>query len=128
MSEGDTANPTDEVPLIHVLEDYFSDGSVTTQIANFLFSDDLKDIIVDFPDGQDHPPQNYEAYMKYSDLIEGLLVAFTQENDVEGEYLVGACYEASEKYNGVYTCVDYILAATDYVCFLALVSDYRGMK
>ena len=123
-----TPTPSACLKIVEALEDHFSDGQITTELSNYLFSDDLEGVVCSVTEGEDHPTQNYEAYMRYSDLIESILMAFAQEHNVEEEELVNACNEAAETQQGRYTCVDYILAATDYICFLALVSDYRGMK
>eukprot|EP00760_Papus_ankaliazontas_P035580 PhM_4_TR7914/c0_g1_i1/m.102229 len=126
--KNDSDDDDECVPLIEVLEEHFCVGETTSAVRDFLYGEQCKHVRLDVAEGQEHPQENYEAYMHYSEIIERVLMSFATEHDLSDDYLVGAVNEASEKYVGVFTCVDYILAATDYVCFLSLLADYRGMQ
>ena len=67
----------------------------------------------------------HELYLQYTALIEGQLEAFLKEEGVPVAALLAA---ASGEASGAYTCIDYLVASTEYEAFLQLMGDFCAMS
>ena len=66
----------------------------------------------------------HELYLQYTALIEGQLETFLKEEGVPVAALLSA---ASGEADGSYTCIDYLVASTEYEAFLQLMADFCMM-
>lgn len=66
----------------------------------------------------------HELYLQYTSLIEGQLETFLKEEGVPVAALLSA---ASGETDGSYTCIDYLVASTEYDAFLQLMGDFCMM-
>lgn len=67
----------------------------------------------------------HELYLQYTALIEGKLEAFLKEQGVPVAAMLSA---AQSDDSGAYTCIDYLVASTEYDSFLQLMHDFCAMS
>ena len=67
----------------------------------------------------------HELYLQYTALIEGQLETFLKEEGVPVAAMLSA---ATSDDSGAYTCIDYLVACTEYSAFLQLMGDFCAMS
>lgn len=75
--------------------------------------------------GAEHPLRYHELYMQYTAMIEQKLEALLAELSVSVQDLLERVAEAS---SGSNTCIDYLLASTEYSAFLNLMLDFESLN
>ena len=76
-------------------------------------------------DGAEHPMEYHEIYLQYTTLLERQVETFMAENGVTIEDIMDAARHAPP---GVHTCIDYLLASSEYLAFLQLMDDFFCMS
>ena len=76
-------------------------------------------------EGAEHPLRYHELYLQYTAMLEQKLEAFLQENASSVQELLARVASASER---SHTCIDYLLASTEYSEFLNLMLDFRSLS
>lgn len=124
-----TFNATDAPvePILTCLEDFFSTPELTSAIADFMTENSSK---VEFRDPNDEQPmQNHEIFRQYSEVVENRLEDFLRRENIDMSEVAEACkrVQGSDAANCV-TCVDYLVAATEYHSFMLLAYDFASMS
>ena len=120
--------PAGEGPL-DKLDFFFSHPENTEKIGAFLSKERENFLKVDRTDD----PGALEAYAlakKYGELLDELLTAYCDQNNVPLEDLAQLCMSELERLDGApsqYVCLPYIVAALDFVEFLAFVKDTTNL-
>mmetsp|Transcript_37940 Transcript_37940/g.100889 ORF Transcript_37940/g.100889 Transcript_37940/m.100889 type:complete len:105 (+) Transcript_37940:242-556(+) len=73
----------------------------------------------------EHPLRYHELYMQYTSMLEQKLEAFLVENASSVPELLARVAAASGQ---SHTCVDYLLASTEYSAFLNLMLDFSSLS
>jgi len=110
-------------PVLDTLESYFCDPAVTGAINDFACLHAPS--ITPLAEGAEHPLAYHAAFMEYTKLIEEKVAAFMAEHSVtENDILVASLHAPP----GVHTCIDYLLASTEYTAFLQLMADFNSLS
>eukprot|EP00735_Rhodelphis_limneticus_P002924 TRINITY_DN14027_c0_g1::TRINITY_DN14027_c0_g1_i1::g.14492::m.14492 TRINITY_DN14027_c0_g1::TRINITY_DN14027_c0_g1_i1::g.14492 ORF type:complete len:147 (+),score=31.95,sp/Q96G28/CFA36_HUMAN/31.58/2e-07,ARL2_Bind_BART/PF11527.3/1.5e-21,DUF3447/PF11929.3/2e+03,DUF3447/PF11929.3/0.012 TRINITY_DN14027_c0_g1_i1:98-538(+) len=112
-------NDADARVLI-LLEDFFCSPDWTTKISNFI-SENAHFFTV----GEEQTHENFERYQAYTNLIESLLEGFLTQHGISPQQLIQLCLD---KGGLDQTCIDYILASTEYEYFARLMSDFQQLQ
>ena len=108
-------------PVLDRLEEFFSDPSVTSAINDFCCAHAS---ITPLAEGAEHPLEYHTAFLEYAKLIEDQVAAFMAEHGFSEEDIVIAALHAPP---GVHTCIDYLLASTEYTAFLQLMGQFNSL-
>ena len=110
-------------PVLDLLEEAFVDPTVTGAINEFCVQHaaEFKPI----GEGEEHPLEYHQVYLQYCDMLESKVEAFVAQQNVTVEDIIEAARHAPP---GVHTCVDYLLASTEYESFLMLMLDFNAMN
>mmetsp|Transcript_28499 Transcript_28499/g.52454 ORF Transcript_28499/g.52454 Transcript_28499/m.52454 type:complete len:157 (+) Transcript_28499:46-516(+) len=109
------------------LESFFSSPNFTSAISNFFGEESSKIEFVD-PEGE-QPFSNFDEFKKYTDLIEQQLESFIVSEHLTSKEVVEACIAAKGSNNASqFTCVDYLIASTEYETFMQLAYDYSTIS
>ena len=111
----------DDENLLEQLENFFSGPDLTTAISDFAAEHGGE--FHPLPEGAEHPLQWHERYLQYCGMIESKLEAFLQQHGTTTERLYAACRAG----DGSHTCVEYLLASTEYLSFLQLMLDFGSL-
>merc|ERR1711865_844687 len=77
----------------------------------------------------EQPLQNMDVFCKYQSVVDAQLEAFIASERLSQEEVFEACRRVKESNDSAWiTCVDYLLAATDYAHFVQLVADFQGLE
>merc|ERR1712232_930500 len=113
-------------PLLEALELFCSSGDFTETLSAF-----IRDNAGAFDEevcAEDEQPLDYhDRYMAYVAQVDILLEKFMSKQGIAPDDVVSACKWASSNNNPV-TCVDFLLATTEYVKFLELMCDFKQMQ
>ena len=124
LARDDTLPPDALVhsPVLDLLEEFFCHPSFTSAISDFATENahTFKPI-----EGDEHPLHYHELYTKYTAMIEQMIEQFMAEHDVTIDDILLAAQVAPP---GVHTCIDYLLASTEYEAFLSLMRDFVSMS
>eukprot|EP01060_Flectonema_neradi_P012273 TRINITY_DN19146_c1_g1_i3.p2 TRINITY_DN19146_c1_g1~~TRINITY_DN19146_c1_g1_i3.p2 ORF type:complete len:152 (+),score=39.42 TRINITY_DN19146_c1_g1_i3:49-456(+) len=118
---------TDQADLLHSLETHFL-GSLTQKIGDFMAAGGTQVQLV--PLEEEQPLQNQQIFMEYQEMIEKEICSFAAEKGIQEEEIISLC-KPSEFEEGQYcalTCIEYLLAMTEYASFMQLVSDHRDCQ
>ena len=122
----ETTAASDELvhsPVLDALEDFFSEPDFTSAINDFACMH--APTIVPLAEGEEHPIAYHAAFLEYQKLVEVNVETFLADNGyVENDIIVAALQAPP----GVHTCIDYLMAATDYMAFLQLMSDFNQLS
>ena len=121
------AAASDAAPLVHSpvldqLEDFFSDPEFTSAINDFASTH--APAIQPLAEGAEHPLEYHTAFMAYTKLIEDKVTAFITDHGFSEDDIVVAALHAPP---GVHTCIDYLIASTEYTAFLQLMADFNSL-
>lgn len=108
-------------PVLDRLEEFFSDPSVTSAINDFCCAHAS---VTPLAEGAEHPLEYHTAFLEYAKLIEEQVAAFMAEHCFSEEDIVIAALHAPP---GVHTCIDYLLASTEYTAFLQLMGQFNSL-
>ena len=108
------ASQVDFLPLLEKLEDFFGGPDLTTAISDFAAAHGAE--FHPLPEGAEHPLQWHSRYLEYCGMIERQLEGFLQQHGCTSERLYAACREGDASH----TCIEYLLASTEYLAFLPL--------
>ncbi len=126
MEEPVPANPHPAVQgkpdVLDQLEDFFADPMLTGAIASF--AGDHCHEIVPLAEGESYPLRYHDLYLMYTTMLEEKLASFLEEHGVTLEQLEQAARQGS----GAHTCIDYLLASTEFTAFLQLMHDFNSMS
>ena len=100
--------------LLEKLEDFFGGPDLTTAISDFAAAHGAE--FHPLPEGAEHPLQWHSRYLEYCGMIERQLEGFLQQHGCTSERLYAACREGDASH----TCIEYLLASTEYLAFLQL--------
>ena len=126
MADDMAAGAADDDPLVHspildLLEEAFSDPSVTTAISEFCFEHASS---IQHVEGEEHPLHYHDLFLQYTALLEGTIEAFLSDHNVSVDEIMDAARTAPA---GVHTSITYFLASAEYPSFLRLMQDYAAM-
>lgn len=108
--------------LISRVEEFFCSPSFTTSVGDFLSS---KAGDIEFKDLEEEQPHiNFATFQEYQQMVERNLQSFLASEGISQKAVVDACLEAQNSGSGYLTCIDYILACTEYEEFMQLAYDY----
>lgn len=113
--------------ILMKLEEFFSSPSFTTAIGNFL-GRETPNFTSGFDLSAEQPLAYYDVYHKYQKLVESTVDEFLGKEGVTSEALftlIENCQRSSAA--GALTCLDYMIASTEYDHFLRLVADFACM-
>ena len=113
---------TDALALLEKLEDFFGGPDLTTAISDFAAAHGAE--FHPLPEGAEHPLQWHSRYLEYCGMIERQLEGFLQQHGCTSERLYAACREGDASH----TCIEYLLASTEYLAFLQLMLDFQGLS
>ena len=120
--------PIPGVPdILMKLEEFFSSPNFTTAIGNFL-GHETPNFTSGFDLSAEQPLAYYDVYHKYQKLVESTVDEFLGKEGVTSEALftlIEKCQRSSAA--GALTCLDYMIASTEYDHFLRLVADFACM-
>ncbi|KAK3270566.1 hypothetical protein CYMTET_21041 [Cymbomonas tetramitiformis] len=118
---------TNSEPIMSRLEDFFASPDFTAALGQFMGENCHN---VEFVPAEDEQPlQNHDIFCKYTGLVETLLNDFMKCENLSSEEVYEACRRVKEGgENAWVTCVDYLLAATEYTHFMQLIADFRRME
>ena len=131
MQMADASSPSPFPPLdaapplsgtLDLLEDFFCTPELTGAIA--AFANEHAQEVLPIAEGEEHPLRYQELYLAYTQMMEERLEGFLRDNDVTLEQLMLAAREGG---SGHHTCIDYLLASTEYMAFLQLMLDFTCM-
>lgn len=114
-------------PVLARLDDFFSSPELTGAIADFMSEYSSK---VEFRDPSDEQPlQNHDVFRRYAEVVENQLEDFLRRENIEMGEVTEACkrMQGSDAANCV-TCIDYLVAATEYHSFMLLAYDFASMS
>eukprot|EP00899_Mesostigma_viride_P019051 jgi/Mesvir1/27147/Mv20815-RA.1 len=115
--------------LLGKLEDFFCSPAFTTPVGGFFKDNNTKLKLVPLQDEQPH--ENYAVFKEYADLVEKKLEEFLAENGVTAQQLYEDCSAhrelAKSGTQAPLTCLDYLIAATQYEMFMNLAHDFIQM-
>mmetsp|Transcript_21920 Transcript_21920/g.54269 ORF Transcript_21920/g.54269 Transcript_21920/m.54269 type:complete len:182 (-) Transcript_21920:14-559(-) len=114
-------------PVLERLEDFFSSPELTSAISDFMTEHSGR---VEFrAPGDEQPMGNYDVFRQYSEVVENLLEDFLRRENIEMGVVAEACkrVQGSEAAHAV-TCVDYLVAATEYNNFMLLAYDFASLS
>ncbi|KAL1499057.1 hypothetical protein AB1Y20_013572 [Prymnesium parvum] len=112
----------EESDLLARLEDFFADPQFTGAINEFAAEHAAE--ITPLAEGEEHPLRYHELYVQYTALVERQLCAFLAQHDASAQELLALAAAASGR--GL-TCLDYLLASTEYAHFLQLMRDFASL-
>lgn len=107
---------------LDLLEDFFCTPELTSAIA--AFAEAHAHEVLPIAEGEEHPLRYQELYLAYTEMMEAKLEGFLREHDVTLEQLMLAAREGGGSHH---TCIDYLLASTEYMAFLQLMLDFGTM-
>mmetsp|Transcript_30540 Transcript_30540/g.42288 ORF Transcript_30540/g.42288 Transcript_30540/m.42288 type:complete len:148 (+) Transcript_30540:102-545(+) len=114
-------------PVLARLEDLFSSPKFTTQIGNFM--GEHAGNVEAANQNEEQPSLNNEIFRGYTHMVEHQIEMFLKEENLNVEEVFEACRRVKEQGDAAWlTCVDYLLAATDYTRFLQLAADFQSME
>jgi len=112
-------------PVVGRLEDFFGSPEFTSSVGAFLSAHAPAVVL---PPAE-QPLSNHSIFMQYTELIEAQLEAFIAREDLTQEQVFHACKRVKEGGDMAWlSCVDYLLAATEYERFLQIASDFQSMQ
>ncbi len=77
----------------------------------------------------EQPLEYYGIFEEYQRLIEGAVEAFLQREGTTAEALFEVVRGCQTRWEcGAVTCVDYLVASTEYPHFLGLVADFKALE
>jgi hypothetical protein len=114
-------------PILTRLEDFFSSPELTCAINDFMTEHSSK---VEFVAPDDEQPlQNHDIFRRYSEVVENRLEDFLRRENLEMGEVAEACKRAQGGEGAsCVTCVDYLVAATEYHSFMLLAYDFASMS
>eukprot|EP00742_Colponemidia_sp_Colp-10_P002907 GILJ01003104.1.p1 GENE.GILJ01003104.1~~GILJ01003104.1.p1 ORF type:complete len:166 (-),score=24.01 GILJ01003104.1:324-773(-) len=112
-----------DTSLIHRLEDFCTAARFTSAIDDFISAH-----VDDFDFGEEQKLIYYERYQEYIQLIERMLDEFLQNEGVTQDEVFALCSKLTEADPGSVTCVDYLLAVTEYEQFHQLMLDFKNLR
>uniref|UniRef100_A0A7S0WVR0 Cilia- and flagella-associated protein 36 n=1 Tax=Chlamydomonas leiostraca TaxID=1034604 RepID=A0A7S0WVR0_9CHLO len=113
--------------FMDALEDFFCSPKFTTALGEFLsqHGDELEFV----PPEETQPLKNHDIFMRYQDLVEQQLTSFLGERGLRAQEVFEACASAQAAGDaGFRTCVDYLLACTEYESFMQLAADHVHLR
>lgn len=110
-------------PVLDQMEAFFSEPSFTGAINDFASQHAPR--ITPLAEGDEHPLEYHAAFMQYTELIESKVSEFLAEHGYTENDIVVAATSAPF---GVHTCIEYLLASTEYTAFLQLMADFNSMS
>mmetsp|Transcript_37823 Transcript_37823/g.82271 ORF Transcript_37823/g.82271 Transcript_37823/m.82271 type:complete len:151 (-) Transcript_37823:109-561(-) len=114
-------------PVMSRLEDFFAGPEFTSMLGDFMGENASKIQLVNVEEEQ--PLQNHDLYCRYTEAVEKQLEAFIEREGLSAEEVFNACRRIKEGGDAAWlSCVDYLLAATEYNRFLQLVADFQSMQ
>ena len=114
-------------PILTRLEEFFSSPELTSAIAEFMTENSRE---LEFRDPNDEQPlQNHDIFRRYSEVVENQLEDFLRRENIDIGEVAEACkrVQGSDAANCV-TCIDYLVAATEYNSFMLLAYDFASMS
>eukprot|EP00798_Chlamydomonas_sp_ICE-L_P013406 gene13408-19257_t len=106
--------------------DFFGSPGFTSALGEFLGKYSCELEYKDF--AEDQPLKNHDIYQKYTDLVEQGLQKFMLDGGLKQEAVIEACQKAQESGDRTWlTCIDYLLASTEYESFMELAYDHYEM-
>eukprot|EP00736_Rhodelphis_marinus_P013273 Rmarinus@m.8740 len=112
--------PDSDEAVLAKLEECFSSPEFTGAISQFVSENSAL-----FTVAEEQTLQNYDLYKKYTHMVEELLENFLSENGISSERLASVCTNAGTCDQ---TCIDYILASTEYNYFGQMMADFKQMQ
>lgn len=112
--------------ILQKLEDFFSDPALTSSISDFASSHAAE--IVPLALDAEHPLRYHELYLQYTAMIEQRLEAFLVEESSSVEQLVNLVASTPPDERVKFTCIDYLIASTEYAKFLELMFDFGSLR
>eukprot|EP01007_Sphenomonas_quadrangularis_P001879 NODE_3000_length_509_cov_33.878261_g2597_i0.p1 GENE.NODE_3000_length_509_cov_33.878261_g2597_i0~~NODE_3000_length_509_cov_33.878261_g2597_i0.p1 ORF type:complete len:131 (+),score=6.95 NODE_3000_length_509_cov_33.878261_g2597_i0:31-423(+) len=110
--------------LLERLETFFSSPGLTTAVGEFM-RDHIAVFSVIDPE-LEQPLEYHNIYQKYLSLMEQQLSSFLTTEGLVQEDLVKAITALRDSDAGQSLCIDYLMACSDYLEFLRLVSDFQS--
>ena len=129
--EGSDARPVEEqvvggedraAELLDALEFFCASGEFTGFIQEFSSAHAME-----FTDDGEQSLRHYDLYKQYHDGIEAKLSEFCASQGVSEEQLLHIIATAHQTDYGSTTCLDYIVASSEYDAFLQLMLDCKSM-
>eukprot|EP00620_Florenciella_sp_RCC1587_P000011 CAMPEP_0182595876 /NCGR_PEP_ID=MMETSP1324-20130603/83123_1 /TAXON_ID=236786 /ORGANISM="Florenciella sp., Strain RCC1587" /LENGTH=155 /DNA_ID=CAMNT_0024813509 /DNA_START=110 /DNA_END=574 /DNA_ORIENTATION=+ len=112
-------------PVIERLEDFFASPEFTGAIGDFLSKESTKFEVFDL--SAEQPLEYYAVFNQYQSMIESAVEAFLQKEGITPKQLYDICETESASGNS-YSCLDYMVACTEYDDFLRLIADFKSMQ
>jgi len=120
--------------VLESLEEYCSGPDFTAALSDF-FTEHLRDFdgIEELEEGDDMPAEWYSIFLSYLERMDAKVEEFITGTEIAG----GTC--SSDEVFGIIqhfnelgvewpsTCVDYLIACTEYTNFLQMIVDHRAM-
>merc|ERR1711924_180583 len=113
--------PKDDV--LSLLEEFFSQPAFTTAVSDFAAQHATRLSVKSVSEEQ--PLDAHAMFQEYTTMIEQLVTDFLAEAGLTPAEFVQAVQNADPRVN---SCVDYLLASTEYPAFLQLMSDFSSMS
>mmetsp|Transcript_22908 Transcript_22908/g.29919 ORF Transcript_22908/g.29919 Transcript_22908/m.29919 type:complete len:180 (-) Transcript_22908:144-683(-) len=123
----------------HTDEEYEQKKVILEKIELFFCSPDYTSAIGDFMDSKAHvftvfdleveqPLEYYSIFKEYQSLVEEHFEAFIENEAISTDEIFDVCRTLQDNDNGASTCLEYLLACTEYSFFLNLMFDFCSMK
>uniref|UniRef100_A0A6V1NIC6 Cilia- and flagella-associated protein 36 n=1 Tax=Heterosigma akashiwo TaxID=2829 RepID=A0A6V1NIC6_HETAK len=112
--------------VLEKIELFFCSADYTSAIGDFM--SEHVGTFTAFDLEQEQPLEYYSVFQQYQDLVEAKFEAFVKKEDVSTEVIYAVCRNLHSQDNGASTCIEYLLACTEYEYFLKLMYDFRMMN
>lgn len=121
MSDRQSDDPSSGI--VSLLEDFFAEPTFTTAVSDFAAQHAAS--LGSLSAHSEQPLHAHALYQEYTAMVEDLLSDFLARHGLTNEAVLAAAQHADRSVN---TCVDYLLASTEYDAFIGLMADFNGMS
>mmetsp|Transcript_24330 Transcript_24330/g.35387 ORF Transcript_24330/g.35387 Transcript_24330/m.35387 type:complete len:160 (-) Transcript_24330:56-535(-) len=115
-----------KVKLLSKIEEFFSSPEYTNALGDFI--NESLPVFSFFDPEVEQPLEYYEVFQKYQKMTEEMFEGFISEQGIEINEVYEVCRTLCQQDDGASTCIDYLLASTEYEHFLKLVYDFYCMR